>query len=317
MRHFGTAAAVAFSVCAGVSGVTAQETLKLAMGQKDNWENQAPALGQRKGFFSARGLNLEILPTQGGGETLQAVISGSVDIGIGVGTIGAMGAFSKGAPVRVISASVTGAGDVFWYVVANSPVQSIADAKGKTIAFSTVGASTQNMVSAFIKQFKLDGARAIPTGGPPSTFTQTMSGQVDIGWSSPPFALDAVEQGRIRIVGRGSDAAATADQTVRVHIVNANTLRDRREAVVRFMQAYREALDWMYAGDEAPKLYAETLKIPEARAIRVRQEFYPKEALSPDRISGLESQMADGVTGKFLQRPLTQAEIGEFLHILK
>jgi NitT/TauT family transport system substrate-binding protein len=318
MRQFRIVAAATLAAFCMVSYcASAQETLKIAMGQKDNWENQAPVLGQRKGFFKNKGLVLEVLPTQGGGETLQAVISGAVDIGVGVGTIGAMGAFSKGAPIRVISASITGAGDVFWYVISNSPINTLADAKGKTIAFSAVDASTQNMVAGFIKQFKLEGSKAVETGGLPSTFTQTMSSQVDVGWSSPPFALDAVEAGRIRIVGRGSDAVATKDQTVRVHIVNFNTLRNRRDVVVRFMQAYRESLDWMYANDEAPKLYAESLKIPEARAVHVRQEFYPKDALSPDRITGLDTQMADGVASKFLQRPLTQEEIGEFLQILK
>ncbi|MBX9773874.1 MAG: ABC transporter substrate-binding protein [Xanthobacteraceae bacterium] len=318
MWHFRIAAAAlaaAVSVCA--ERAVAQDSFKLAMGQKDNWENQAPALGQRMGFFKAKGLTLDILGTQGGGETLQAVISGSVDIGIGVGTIGAMGAFSKGAPIRIISASVTGAGDVYWYVLSSSPVQSLADAKGKTIAFSTVGASTQNMVAGFIKHFKLDGAKAVATGGPAATFTQVISGQIDIGWASPPFALNAVEEGRIRIVGRGSDAPSTADQTVRVHIVNLNTLRKRRDAVTRFMQAYRESLDWMYSGPQAAKLYAETLKIPESRALRVRDEFYPKDALSPDRMTGLESQMADGVVARFLQQPLTKDQLAELIQILK
>src|SRR5213079_2172598 len=55
---------------------------KLAIGQRGNWENAAPELGQKAGFFAKHGLTLELLYTQGAGETLQAVISGSVDIGI-------------------------------------------------------------------------------------------------------------------------------------------------------------------------------------------------------------------------------------------
>src|SRR6266705_5862194 len=64
----------------------AEDTLKLAIGQRGNWENAAPELGQKAGFFKKRGLSLELLYTQGAGETLQAVISSSVDIGVGVGT---------------------------------------------------------------------------------------------------------------------------------------------------------------------------------------------------------------------------------------
>src|SRR5690349_2747544 len=177
----------------------AEDLLKLAIGQRGNWENAAPELGQKAGFFKKRGLTLEILYTQGAGETLQAVISGSVDIGIGVGTAGVLGAFSKGAPVRAIANSTTGADDLFWYVPAASSIKSLKDAGGKTIAYSTTGSSTNLAVLAFIREFGVQ-AKPVATGSPSSTFTQTMSGQVDIGWSSPPFGVEALQQGKIRIV---------------------------------------------------------------------------------------------------------------------
>ena len=72
----------------------AEDTLKLAIGQRGNWENAAPELGQKAGFFKKHGLALELLYTQGAGETLQAVISGSVDLGIGVGTAGVLSAYA-------------------------------------------------------------------------------------------------------------------------------------------------------------------------------------------------------------------------------
>ena len=81
-------------------------------------------LGKDAGFFAKHGVDLEILYTEGGGQTQQAVISGSVDIGIGVGTYGVMGAFAKGAPLRIIGNSMTGAHDLYWYVKADSPVKS-------------------------------------------------------------------------------------------------------------------------------------------------------------------------------------------------
>ena len=60
---------------------SAEDTLKLAIGQINNWENQAPTLGQDAGIFKKHGLVLENVGTQGAGETIQAVISGSADIG--------------------------------------------------------------------------------------------------------------------------------------------------------------------------------------------------------------------------------------------
>ena len=84
-------------------------------------------VGQRAGIFKKHGLVLDIVYTQGAGETQQAVISGSVDIGIAAGVMGVLSAFSKGAPVRIISAETTGAGDLYWYVKARLADQ---DAEG-------------------------------------------------------------------------------------------------------------------------------------------------------------------------------------------
>ena len=73
----------------------AQDQLKIAIGQINNWENQAPTLGQDAGIFTKHNLKLEAVGTQGAGETIQAVISGSADLGAGVGVAGVMRAFSR------------------------------------------------------------------------------------------------------------------------------------------------------------------------------------------------------------------------------
>src|SRR5215213_11685092 len=79
----------------------ADDNLKLAVGAPGNWDTCIAEVGQRAGIFKKHRLTLELLYNQGGGETMQAVISGSVDIGVAAGTAAAMGAFSKGAPVRI------------------------------------------------------------------------------------------------------------------------------------------------------------------------------------------------------------------------
>jgi NitT/TauT family transport system substrate-binding protein len=301
---------VALLVAAACHGAMADDTLKVAIGQRGNWENAAPELGQKAGFFKKQGLSLELLYTQGAGETLQAVISGSVDMGLGVGTAGVLGAFGKGAPVRAIANSTTGADDLFWYVPAASSIKSFKDAAGKTIAYSTNGSSTNLAVLAFNREFGVQ-AKPVATGSPAATFTQTMSGQVDIGWSSPPFGVEALQQGRIRIVVRESDVPAFRNQTVRLMIANTATAEQRRDAIERFLRAYRETLDWMYSDPAALKAYAEWVGIPEALAKEVRDQFFPKENLRLDRLSGLDDAMADAVNLKFLAAPLSKAQQDE------
>ena len=301
---------VALAVVTVGTTAMAEDTLKLAIEQRGNWENAAPELGQKAGFFKKHGLALELLYTQGAGETLQAVISGSVDLGIGVGTAGVLGAYAKGAPVRAIANSMTGADDLFWYVPAPSPIKTIKDAAGKTIAYSTSGSSTNLAVLAFIREFGVQ-AKPVATGSPASTFTQTMSGQVDIGWSSPPFGMEALQQGRIRIAVRLSDVPAFRNQTVRLMIANTATAEQRRDAIDRYLQAYRETLDWMYSDPAALKAYAEWVNIPETLAKEVRDQFFPKENLRLDRLSGLDAAMADAASSKFLPAPLTKQQQDE------
>lgn len=295
------------------SAAFSQETLKLAIGQRGNWDTSVPELGQRAGIFKKRGLNLELVYTQGGGETQQAVISGSVDIGIAAGAVGVIGAYVKGAPVRVLGSETTGAAD-YWYVPAASPIKSLADTTGKTMAYSTNGSSTHSIVQQFVKQ---SGAKPklTATGGPAATFTQVMSGQIDVGWSAPPFGLEAMEQGKIRVIARGNDIPTIKNQTVRFVIVNAAALEKRKEAIARFMQAYRETIDWMYSNPQAMTIYAEFAKVTEAQAKRVRDEFFTKDMLDPDRIIGLETTLADAYAGKFIPSPMTKEQIAGLIQI--
>jgi NitT/TauT family transport system substrate-binding protein len=299
----------------GVTGASAEDQLKVAMGQINNWENQAPTLGQDAGIFKKHGLVLDVVGTQGAGETIQAVISGSADIGGGVGAAGVMRAFSKGAPVRILAPAFTGTGDLYWYVKADSPIKTIKDfTADKTIAYSTNGSSSNNIVVAFGSEL---GSKAKPTatGGPPGTLTAVMSGQVDIGWAAPPFGLREIKEGKIRIAARGSDVPSLRGQTVRVLIVNENALKTKRDAIMRFMEAYREAADWMYADPKAVQMYSEKVKLPVDLLKQSMNDFQPKSTMQTDTFADLDGAVRDAVSLKFLDKPLTKEQLTELFQI--
>jgi NitT/TauT family transport system substrate-binding protein len=318
MKTFKTvAAALGLVVPLALAGTpaSAEDTLKLVIGQINNWENQAPTLGQDAGIFKKHGLVLENVGSQGAGETLQAVISGSADIGAGVGAAGAMRAFSKGAPVRILAPMFTGTGDLYWYVKSDSKIKSLKDATPETtIAYSTNGSSSNNIVVAFISEL---GAKAKPTatGGPPGTLTAVMSGQVDIGWAAPPFGLQEIKDGKIRIVAHGSDVPSLRGQTVRVLVVNANALKTKHDAILRFMAAYREAVDWMYSDPKAVEMYSVKIKRPIDLLKESMAKFQPKEALQTDKFADLDGAIRDAVKLKFLEKPLTKEQIAELMQI--
>jgi len=296
-------------------GAWSQETLKVAIPQRGAWDAGVAELGQRGGIFKKHGLDLEILYVQAGPESIQAVIGGSMDIATVAGVSAAVGTFAKGAPIRIIGSEMIGAPDLYWYVPASSPIKKIDDFNGKTVAFSLTGSSSHAGLLALIAQYKLT---AIPTstGTIAATITQTMTGQVDVGFGAAPFGLDLAEDGKIRIIATGNDVASLRSRTVRVNLTNVNTLQKRRDTIVRFNRAYQETVAWMYSDPAALKHYGEYSNLPEKIVLRVR-ELIPQGSMATDRVEGIEQIMADAVAGKFIPAPLTSDQLKELLQIAK
>jgi NitT/TauT family transport system substrate-binding protein len=309
------ALAGALIVALTATTVQAQDRLTMAIGQINNWENQAPTLGQDAGIFKKHNLLLENVGTEGAGETIQAVISGSADLGGGVGVAGVMPAFARGAPVRLLLPAFTGTGDLYWYVKADSPLKSAKDVTDRnTIAYSTSGSSSNNIVLAFVSELGVKG-KPTATGGPAATLTQVMSGQIDIGWAAPPFGVREMKEGKIRILRRGSEVPSLRGQTVRSIIVNANALKGKHDAIMRFVKGYREAVDWMYADPKATAMYAAKMKLDETLVRDSIKEFQPKGALQTDAMKDIDGIQRDAVALKFLDKPLTREQLAEFLQI--
>jgi NitT/TauT family transport system substrate-binding protein len=311
--------ACAFALVAPLVGAAgpalADDPLKVAIGQINNWENQMPTLGQDAGIFKKHGLVLDNFGTAGAGETMQPIISGSADIGIGVGVAGVMRVFSKGAPVRVLLPAFTGTGDLYWYVKADSPLKRLSDTSERnTIAYSTSGSSSNNIVVAFVSDLGVK-AKPVATGTPAATLTAVMSGQIDIGWGAFPIGLKEADEGKIRIIARGSDIASLDRQTVRVVIVNADLLKSRKDVVLRFAQAYRETVDWMYSDPDAIKRYARKVDSEEEFVRRSIQRIYPKAALQTDEMKDLDGIQRDAVKLKFIDQPLGRDQLAELLQI--
>ena len=315
MKQIGKlAGAVSLGVIILATPAAADDLVKMTIGQRGNWDTAITHLGEKAGIFKKHGIQMEMVYTSGSGETLQPVIAGGVDLGLAVGTLGAMAAFSKGAPVRIVGAQATGAAD-YWYAK-NPAIKTLKDTTGHTIAYSSNGSSTHSVVRAFIDEYKLTGAKTQTTGNPSSTLTAVMTDQVDVGWASPPFGLKELQEGKIHIVARATDAALVRGQTIRVLVANAETLAKRKAVIDRFMQAYREAIDYMYSDNpQVIKDYAEFAGVPEAMAKRVRDEFFPKSLVNPDQIHGLETLVPEAVNLKFIPAPLSKEQIAEFIQI--
>ena len=290
----------------------AADSLKVAISQRGFWDSSFLEFAQRQGFLRDANLEVEFFYTEGGGSTLQTLTSGSVDVAMSNGLLGALGAYSKGAPIRAISAQMTGAHELFWYVKSDSSIRTIKEADGKTIAFSAPGSSSN------LSLLKPAGSRARPVaaGGLPATPTQVMTGQIDIGWAVPPFALRELQEGRIAIVARAREATELKDQTIRVNVAGADALARKRAAITRLMQVYDTAIEWSYANPKAIDYFAEAAKVPREIARQAVEEFYPKEALQIGEIKGLDMTLKDALQYKYISSPMTPKDVAGLIDIV-
>ncbi len=272
-------------------------------------------VAQEKGFFKENGIAVDPVFTKGGGENVQAVVSGDAQVGLSTGVLAVLSAFEKGAPLKIVASEIYGM-DTFWYVLRDSPARKFEDLAGKKVAYSRPGASSHMAVLAIADQLKAKGlkpAEPVSLGGVPDVFTAVKTGQGDAGWSVPPFLFDRVEKGEIRIVVRGSEITALNDVTMRVHFANADFASKHPETLKAFLRAHRKAVDFMFENPkEATKIWIKRadLKMPEETVLKT-WEFYNRAAMEAKPFKGIEKSMEDAVEFKFLKRPLGKADVAK------
>jgi len=282
---------------------TAADKVKVAIGQKGLWDTLIVHQGLEQGIFKKAGLDVEATWTRGGAETLQAVITGSADFALANGITGVIGAYAKGAPVRIVGAQMTGASDLFWYAKADGPVRGMKDLDGKTVGYSRPGSSSHLVALALADAVGVK-PRFVSSGDVSGTRVQVMSGQIDAGWSAPPFNLELVTEGKIRIIARGGDVASLNNQTVRVNVAGVKFLTERRDVARRFMKAYADTIDWMYRNTGASiAFYAKFNQLPMDVA-KQAFAFYPKQGLALAPIAGLQQSLDQALEYKNIDKPL-------------
>lgn len=289
----------------------AADKMRIISSQKGFWDTTLILFGEQKGIFRDNGLELDILWSDGGSDIQQAVITGSTDFGVAPGILGALSAFVKNAPIAVTNAAMTGSSDLFWYVRADSPIKSMADCKGKAVAFSRPGASSELIASTLLDTAGVQ-AKLVGAGGPGATLTQVMSGQIDVGWSAPPVGLGEIRSGAIRVIARGNDAPGLATQTVRVGMTNTRFLKERADLLKRLSKGLQQTIDWAYSGDEAVQMYADLNRIDLQTGRDARDVNYPKAALALTPIGNLDLSIKQAVKDKRIPAPLTPEQIRAF-----
>jgi NitT/TauT family transport system substrate-binding protein len=276
-------------------------------------------VAQEKGFYRENNIEIDAVFTRGGGENVQAVASGDAQIGLGTGTLAVITAFVKKAPVKIGGAEITGL-DSFWYAQSNTPIRRLEDLAGKKIAYSRPGSSTHMGTLAIADQIRAKGLKPpelLSLGGIPEVYTAVRTGQADSGWSVPPYELDRVEKGELRVVVKGDELTSLKEITSRVHFLNTAFAAKNPEAVRGFFRAQQKALDYMFEHKaDTAKIWIRRaeLKFPESAVLKT-WDYYSRAAMALKPIRGVQATIEEGIRNKFLTQPLTQAEINALVDV--
>jgi NitT/TauT family transport system substrate-binding protein len=202
-------------------------------------------LGKQKGFFSSRGIDLTLVPEQGGAPIVKGVLSGRYQFGFSNVT-SLMAAQSEGAPLKAVANGVASTGrpgrDFSAIVVADgSPIRSAKDLTGKRIALNTL----RNLGDTTVRQsVRLAGGnpagirfQAMPFSAMPAAL---QGRQVDAAWVVEPQLSEVLTQGGQVVASNFVDTAP--DLTVAMYFTSRPTIAGDPDLVARFTEAVNESL---------------------------------------------------------------------------
>lgn len=276
-------------------------------------------VAEEKGFFEEAGIQVEKIFTKGGGDTVQSVIAGSVDIGTATGPQSIVAAYDRGAPLKIISAQMTGF-DIYWLVKADSSYQTYKDLAGKKIGFSSVGSSTDaavQIMNSMLEKQNLQPMEGLPVGGPPDQITAVLTGQIDAGFASAPGGVKEIEEGKLRIAIPGSDISEYKDVAVRVNFANKEFVEQHPETVKAFLNALHNAIQWAHENkDETVEIWKKRADLKEEPAVLLKTfDFYSLQMQRLAPLDGIDLVIEDAIKFDFIDDPLSEDQMKDLFDV--
>jgi NitT/TauT family transport system substrate-binding protein len=291
------------------------EKVKVATTFLGLWDTSQPTFCKDRGEFAKAGIDVDIISTRGGSENVQAVTAGGMDIGYSPGTNSVLAAYMQGAKIKIISSEFIGGNDTYFYVRADSPLKSIDDIKGKTVAYPRPGGASEGVLLGLKAERHID-FNAVATGAMDATLTMVMTKQIDVGYSIVPNQLDLVNKGDIRVLFSGDDVKSQKDISGRAIIASSDFTQKHRATLIKFMKALDDCIDWAYAHtDESSKAYATLNKIDAPTAAK-GMTFYKRPTLAFGPLIGWDEVVKQSIDAKFIGAPPTPDQVKDLTDIV-
>lgn len=200
-------------------------------------------VGREQGFFEEAGVEItEIIPSEGGGTTLQNVVSGRLPFGeVATGAIvsGAM----EGAPVQVIGGGIQSVADVAWVTLKDSEMESLEDAEDARWGFTNPGSVTQalSFLTPEALGFDAQAVDRTSTGGTGAGIALLEAGDIDLTYASPRVAMENADT--LKVLGVSSDYVPAYQQTL--IISSRNYAEQNPEVAQGVLEGYHRAIEWI------------------------------------------------------------------------
>jgi ABC-type nitrate/sulfonate/bicarbonate transport system substrate-binding protein len=200
-------------------------------------------VGAESGILRKHGIDVEIADFGGDAKMFQAIAAGDLDIGIGGGTD--MAFIAKGAPALAVAAVVGPPLDLAIIVPYKSPLKSLDDLKGRTIAISNAGSLTDWLVAELIRRkgWQSKDVTTVALGDFTARLAAIRTGQIDASFATPGIAFQMEEKQEGRLLGTAADYITdfiTEAVFATNHLVDA-----KPDAVRRFIAGWFETVEFM------------------------------------------------------------------------
>jgi NitT/TauT family transport system substrate-binding protein len=195
-------------------------------------------IAKEAGYFSAEGLDVELVRVGGSSRMVAAMLGGSAPI-IQAGAIAALTANVAGADVVIIGS--TGTVSPF-RLIARPEIKQPSDLKGKKAGITTFGSTSDQVLRIALKQFNLDPSKDVALltfGAQPEAFAALMNGIVQVAALSYPLYPKAVKSGMRELVNFADLGVEDINGTV---ITTRAFVAQQRDTALRFMRAFTRGM---------------------------------------------------------------------------
>ncbi|HTV38767.1 MAG TPA: ABC transporter substrate-binding protein [Xanthobacteraceae bacterium] len=236
--------------------------------------------GNKLGTFQKNGLDVTVSSiTQA--KMVQAVIAGSIDIGLASGATLAYAA--KGAPLTGVAA-LSGPPSILVLVVgAQSPIKSLDQLRNRTVAVSNLGSLTDWAVSQIAAHEKWPSSdiKRVSVGDTAARVATLRTGAADAAVVDIAAALNLEERGQAKILVNFGDLI-TAFQNQVIYASN-NLIKSNPNAVRDFVSAWFQTIQYARSHKAETVAFAQSeLDVTPGVATRVYDELMPGEFFSKD-----------------------------------